>query len=304
MKIFISWSGEPSQTFARALAGWLQMVIQAVKPFMSTNDIRSGQRWSNEIGKQLEETTFGIICLTPENKEAPWIHFEAGALSKFVDKSAVVPLCIGIEKVNIPGPLQQFQAKGLSKEDVFALVTDINSLIEPKLPDLVLSKIFNGFWPELDAAAKAAQEAVKHLAIPPAKRSNDAIIEETLNTVRALAGNVEDMKSQLMTQFMPRGLGALSGIGDAGIDTFHARTPIAPGLRVGLNEMKLGDLLKMKIADSTSFTLADMAKAGLINSPAAGSASFTLAELAKGGLINSPAAVSVSTTSAEPEKKK
>jgi len=70
-------------------------VIQSVKPFLSSNDIRSGQRWFSEIGKELQNTKFGILCLTPSNKEAPWILFEAGAISKIVDESRVVPLLIG-----------------------------------------------------------------------------------------------------------------------------------------------------------------------------------------------------------------
>ena len=38
MKIVISWSREASHRFARVLAGWLQLVTRAVKPFIWTND--------------------------------------------------------------------------------------------------------------------------------------------------------------------------------------------------------------------------------------------------------------------------
>ncbi len=199
MKIFISWSGEPSQTFARALAEWLPMVIQSVKPFMSTYDIRSGQRWPNEIGKQLEENTFGIICLTPNNRDAPWIHFEAGALSKFVDESAVVPLRIGIENAEITAPLSQFQAKDLTKDDMRALVLDINSRMDSGLDPTMLGKVFEKFWPDLESSIKVAQEAVKHSGLPAAKRSSGEMAAETLNTVRSLARNVEDIKMHLMS---------------------------------------------------------------------------------------------------------
>ncbi len=214
MKIFISWSGEPSQTFAQVLAGWLPMVIQSVKPFMSTSNIRSGQRWLNEIGRELEDNNFGIICLTPDNKDAPWIHFEAGALSKFVENGAVVPLRIGIENVDMPGPLQQFQAKGVTEGDMRELVGDINSRTQSSLDAQVLRRTFDKFWPELEVAIKSAQKAVEHGAGSRTKRPSDELVEETLNTVRALAGNVEDMKLQLMTRVEQKGaLASVAGFG-------------------------------------------------------------------------------------------
>jgi hypothetical protein len=55
---------------------------------MSEHDIDKGTRGLPAIAQQLEETQFGLICLTPESMNAPWLLFEAGALSKSQDQSS------------------------------------------------------------------------------------------------------------------------------------------------------------------------------------------------------------------------
>ncbi len=86
MKVFISWSGERSKAVAQAWHDWLPNVIQAVEPWMSETDIAKGARWGMDMARELDETRVGIICLTPENLNAPWILFEAGALSKTLEE--------------------------------------------------------------------------------------------------------------------------------------------------------------------------------------------------------------------------
>lgn len=77
---------------------------------MSAENIDKGDRWSIDISKQLEETHFGIICMTPNNLGAPWILFEAGALSKSIEKARVSPLLFGVGPSDFTSsPLLQFQ---------------------------------------------------------------------------------------------------------------------------------------------------------------------------------------------------
>src|SRR5262249_10267255 len=105
MKIFISWSGERSKRVAEALRAFLQDVNQNVEPWLSETDIGAGSRWGDELAKQLEQTSFGIICLTREAANSSWLLFEAGALSKSVIGSRVCPYLIGIEPKKLEGPL-------------------------------------------------------------------------------------------------------------------------------------------------------------------------------------------------------
>jgi hypothetical protein len=93
---------------------------------MSAEDLDKGSRWSGEIARELEVCSFGIICLTPENMSAPWISFEAGALSKSMDNSRVTPLLLDLSPAEITGPLTQFQATELNKKDVARMVKTIN----------------------------------------------------------------------------------------------------------------------------------------------------------------------------------
>jgi TIR domain len=95
MKVFISWSGEKSRKVAAALHAWLPYIIQAVKPIMSSRDISKGDRWSDVLARELEDTQFGIVCLTPSNIKASWLNFEEshfwiqtedGAARAFLDR--------------------------------------------------------------------------------------------------------------------------------------------------------------------------------------------------------------------------
>ena len=99
MKVFISWSGNTSRLVAQALYNWFPLVLQSVSPWMSSVDIAIGTRWITEIGVQLKESHFGIICLTPVNLQAPWIHFEAGAISKSLQAPYIVPYLFRIRAI-------------------------------------------------------------------------------------------------------------------------------------------------------------------------------------------------------------
>src|SRR3954471_4350048 len=64
MRVFISCSKTRSGRLAIALRDWLPDVIQEVLPLVSSEDIDKGQRWSTEVGANLNETRQGIHALT------------------------------------------------------------------------------------------------------------------------------------------------------------------------------------------------------------------------------------------------
>src|SRR5262245_36703101 len=127
MRVFISWSGDISKAVATEIHDWLPKVIQSVQPWMSAHDIPKGTRWLSHIGEQLEQVKTGIVCLTPDNPNSPWILFEAGALAKHLDDSYVCPYLFRLAPSSVEWPLAQFQLAQADKEDTKKLVVTINA---------------------------------------------------------------------------------------------------------------------------------------------------------------------------------
>jgi hypothetical protein len=127
VKIFISWSGDESKDIALILKEWIPSVIQVAEPYVSSEDIDKGARWASDISKELDDSSFGIICLTKSNLNAPWINFEAGALGKKVADGMVCPFLYKIKPSEISGPILQFQSTNSDhRDDVFKLIKSIN----------------------------------------------------------------------------------------------------------------------------------------------------------------------------------
>jgi hypothetical protein len=45
--------------------------------------------WPAELADNLNSVKAGIICVTPDNQDALYLNFEAGALAKTVDRPMV-----------------------------------------------------------------------------------------------------------------------------------------------------------------------------------------------------------------------
>lgn len=152
MRVFLSWSGTISHDLATALHEWIPLVIQCARPFISSGDIEKGRRWSDVLGEELSKSAYGIVCITRENYTAPWLHFEAGAISKAIDKAYVSPLLFGVEPSEITGPLTQFQLTVCTKDDILNLLRSINRRLGPEhqLSEDVLKRVFEKWWPELE----------------------------------------------------------------------------------------------------------------------------------------------------------
>ncbi len=126
---------------------------------MSSEDIEKGSRWSTEIARELQNTRAGIICVTSENVGAPWLNFEAGALSKSVEKELVCPLLFALKASDLTGPLIQFQSAETTREDIFKLLSTLNKgLNTSSLSETKLKDAYEVWWPKLESKLLAITE--------------------------------------------------------------------------------------------------------------------------------------------------
>lgn len=192
MKVFISWSGERSQVLAQALREWLPLVLDYVEPWLSEADVAAGDRWAQEVAKELEASNFGIICVTPENVAAPWVLFEAGALAKSMQGARVVPLLFGLEFSDISGPLAQFQAKKVERAGLGEIIQSINhGTTDEAIPEDRAKRRFAALWPDFENRLNSIPEQApteRHM------RPQHEILEEMVAGVRGLDARIRDLE--------------------------------------------------------------------------------------------------------------
>ncbi|MFD5599907.1 toll/interleukin-1 receptor domain-containing protein [Leucobacter sp. NPDC058333] len=186
--IFISWSGEASHAIAKALHTWLPTVLAGtVNCFVSSQDIRRGDRGLDVIASELDSRDYGIVILTRENLKSEWIHFEAGALGKSLGDGKVAPLLVDVTRADVVGPLNQFQSTLLTdKDDMLKFVDELAELSAVKAESAKL--LFESQW---DVLKKVVEKNVGSQE-PATTRSTESMLEEILGIVRDQARSALD----------------------------------------------------------------------------------------------------------------
>lgn len=172
MKVFISWSGAETKSLAvaKVFDAWLPTVLNAVEPWISSRGLSAGLKWNQQLEKELDDTSFGIIVVTPWNQNSQWLNFEAGALSKRVkgSEARVAPLLIDFPSVaNLSGPLSSYQAVEPTKAGVKGLVISINEALgeEARRMD-ALERAFDVCWPDLERRLQKINDEMKSESSP------------------------------------------------------------------------------------------------------------------------------------------
>ena len=168
MSVFVSWSGDRSKRLAQALMPLVSGAVPGLDVWMSEQDIQAGARWSDALNRTLESSDFGVLCLTPENLNAPWLLFEAGSLAKSVSGSKVVPYRLGLAPDEISLPLAQFQGVDANESGTWHLVKSLGGALSSGPSEDQLLAAFKASWPPLESAialllASAPPAAVREI---------------------------------------------------------------------------------------------------------------------------------------------
>jgi hypothetical protein len=210
MRVFISWSGDLSRRVAQALRQYLPLMIQGVEAFMSKHDLESGTRWSLELAKELEASSFGVLCLTPDNLDSSWLLFEAGALTKHVEGRASGLLIGGLKPTDVSGPLSQFQHRSFTRDEVGVLLRDMNAVSEKPLGTPQLHLIFKKWWPDIESAYETALKSADDTS-KRKPRDQRELIEEILTRIRAIESAIDRRSMQFtMGEMLDRALAGLT----------------------------------------------------------------------------------------------
>lgn len=152
---------------------------------MSELDIPKGGDWRKVLKENLKDAKAGIICLTPDNLESPYVLFECGFLSA-EEERLVCPYLLGLEDSDVRSPLADLQLTGADRGDTYKMLSDLNNVLDPErvLAKEVLEDAFGKRWNELDRQLKGIMEQ------GPQKRKKPGtgeLLEEILATVRSIS---------------------------------------------------------------------------------------------------------------------
>jgi hypothetical protein len=210
MNIFICWSGRNSASFQAAefLKKYLPLLHDTWVPFFSDRDIKAGTLWMDELFSALQTSGYGIVCISPEQKDSPWVLFESGALSKAVTSHRVLPLMVGVESTELAPPLSNFQHKPFSKEGLEDVLESLFAVSDfPNNVRDVVQERFRRFSEEMtdpiDRIKRKAREERKGAPPPPPERPLVKLLKEMQAQMGDLSGRVQKLADQNVAPIAP-----------------------------------------------------------------------------------------------------
>jgi hypothetical protein len=195
-RIFVSWSGERSRSAALGLKSLLLDVLgESLDVFISAH-MEPGVVWVQELGRELEGSDFGILCLTRDNIQSSWLLFEAGAIAKNFGAARVVPYLI--DDLVLTGPLSQFQHVRADHQGTLRLLEAINALRETPTQLDRLRRRFDKWWADLEQTLAN----LPTMAHPGADISDRNLLETIWQGVQSLLNSGAQLRANILA--LPR----------------------------------------------------------------------------------------------------
>lgn len=148
VKIFISWSGQRERAVAEALREALpDLCVTEVEVFVSSKSITKGANGTSVIEANLDASDYGIVLVSRENQDAPWLNYEGGWLASTLSRP-VSTICLDLRPGDVTSPLAPRQATQFeSEEDMTELLQQIAETANPSIPQRALNTLLKSVWP-------------------------------------------------------------------------------------------------------------------------------------------------------------
>lgn len=218
--VFISFS----QRLTHDVAKVIEEVITSIYPksksnvevFLSSKKIKAGT-FKGQILNAMRNAKFAISVLSSENKNAPWLMYEAGALSLAVEQNGghLMPYLFcrhGSDREATIEDLQyvQYQRDHEDNQEQFKkLIENLNDSLsnQNKVNGLKIANAIDDAWPDI---SKRLDNIAYNLYNPSASSGGEKILDTTLSnsiSISPIEGNFETNSQSLIRfadDFVPK----------------------------------------------------------------------------------------------------
>lgn len=177
-KIFLSWSGDVSKTFALAVEIFLKEILPDIDAFVSSGP-QNGSEWFRSILDNLRNCDCIIPCLTTSNLRSHWLHFETGFVAarqgaERVERNKVFPMVLNVPIDEIGAPFSFYHAYSIEADRLEEFAESISKNLGKSLLHNSLRSICYTFN-RLFEVVEGIDEQFLHL---PRQKSNRQLLEE------------------------------------------------------------------------------------------------------------------------------
>ncbi len=202
-EVFVSWSGDWSKEIADFLIKWIPNILD-VNFFFSPQDMALGKVWAKDLSQRLGTSKFGILVITPENVNSPWVIFEAGALMKNFDSGRAIPYLVSFDGKDLEtGPLAMLQATKADKEGTMQLINAIRIYLDNAGKDDSIKWRFDRGWEEFSKKIDEINSKFRKKEEPTTSQGSICVFQNQLETNQHLYNyiNQENYKNIYMIEY-------------------------------------------------------------------------------------------------------